>query len=113
MSILNKEHLKTLFHKTFARKTSEVYMRVGSGPGFFKEVVLKLFNPLVFPVLRWTRVIESEDKLDFYNVDFIQFSINVNTRDPIDISLDENNILLLDDNTAFVLGDGSFLSVGE
>lgn len=76
-----------------------------------RDLLLGFFNPLTLPVVRWTRIIENALQLDFSNVDFIQFSIVLNAASPLDVSLDENNIFLLDLNTAFLLDTDIFLEL--
>lgn len=86
---------------------SDYFIKTGS----LRDLILGYFNPMALPVLRWTRIVENGDQLDFFNVDFIQFSITIDSTDPLSVVLDENNIFLLGSNTAFLLELGIFLEL--
>lgn len=77
-------------------------MRVKDGENTVASF-LKLFNPLAMPLLSWSRIVQVSSSFYFVNDSFIQFKINTQVDNSIDIGLEENNILLLSNNVAFSL----------
>lgn len=68
------------------------------------------FNPMAMPLLRYNRIIEWHEAtmefdrgIYFINGSFIQFMLRVNSVNTYDLEIIENNILLLDNDTALIL----------
>jgi hypothetical protein len=76
-----------------------------------RDVILSYFNPLVLPVVRFTRMVESSNQVIFINEQFIQFALTITSFSPLDVTLDENSIFLLELNTALILDTDIYLEI--
>lgn len=101
------EVLKKAAEEVTSGSKSNYFLKTSS----LRDLLMGYFNSLALPVVRWTRIVENDLQLDFWNVDFVQFSIILESVEPLNVSLDENNIFLLDSNTAFLLETDTFMEL--